>query len=357
MLYLNPTFCLIGLFINVLIINCLSNISSDANEFSKAYIYLKVNSYFNLVFILVTSLKILKDCTHWDLFCTPIFNSVYTRYFNIIVVKFLGTSLQTACNIAHVSFTLSRYIIITNAKSKFLVKFNNMSLNIYLSATILFSLLINLYVCFEYYDGSTILQLSNYYKQEQLDEFKENFGYFEYILLNVLHYIKLVLSDLFYILISVYIDIVLVFFVKKRINIQESLVFSNPAAALVLLQFKKKSQKAKSKLNTSKNRIAQMIIFNGLNFFVFKLPLAIYSLHGFIVRMTSDNKFSPSLIVYLVCRYFKFFESLEEFCFFIYLNSFSVQFIVLFKLDRNFNAAFKLLKKNIIKKFKKNSQN
>lgn len=135
-------------------------------------------------------------------------------------------------------------------------------------------------------------------------------------------------------------------------KIKESLVYHNTVAELVLIQFRNTRElKMKRKMNTSKNRITSMIIFNGLNFILFKLPLAIYSLHGFIVRMNDSKSYSPSLIWYIVCRTYKFFESLEEFCFLIYLNSFTVQFFILFKLDKNFNEAFKLIRKKIEAKF------
>ena len=163
MLYVNPIFCLIGVFISVLTIKCLSTIPNNTNDFGKFYRYLKINSYLNIIFVVITSLKILKDCTNWDLFCSLFYNSVYA----IIIVKLIGNSVQTASNLAHVSFTLSRFIAITSTKSKYLLIFDKISLKLYLATTISTSLLINLHVCFEYYNGSTILELSTYSKQRK----------------------------------------------------------------------------------------------------------------------------------------------------------------------------------------------
>ena len=160
-------------------------------------------------------------------------------------------------------------------------------------------------------------------------------------------FFKIIFSDVLNILISFVIDLILLFFVKKKMSIKRSLVFVNPVVSLIFTQFKNKRNISKNKFNTSKNRITTMIILNGVNFLLFKLPLALISFNGFFVKFDSGHmSFSPNLTVYIVCRVFKLCDSLQEFFFFVYLNSFFFQFIILLKLDRNFIEAFKLIKTN-----------
>ena len=58
----------------------------------------------------------------------------------------------------------------------------------------------------------------------------------------------------------------------------------------------------------------------------------------------------PDLIMYLICRYFKFCRSLNGFFYFIYLNSFIIQFFIFYKLDKNFKKGLKSFKEFLVKK-------
>ncbi len=94
-----------------------------------------------------------------------------------------------------------------------------------------------------------------------------------------------------------------------------------------------------------------MIILNGINFLIFRLPMAVLSFYGFIFRYDYQEKVhKPDLTMYLICRYFKFCRSLNEFFYFIYLNSFIIQFFIFYKLDKNFKKGLKSIKRMFCKK-------
>ena len=59
------------------------------------------------------------------------------------------------------------------------------------------------------------------------------------------------------------------------------------------------------------------------------------------------NKYEPNLNAYLICRYYRFCLSLEDFFFLFYLNSFIIQFIIFYRLDKNFKENFKFLLQRI----------
>jgi hypothetical protein len=101
------------------------------------------------------------------------------------------------------------------------------------------------------------------------------------------------------------------------------------------------SEKQKKK-DSLKNRITLMIVLNGFNFILLRLPLAISSFYGFISRYDNQEKvYKPNLFTYLICRYFRFCLSLNGFFYFMYLNSFINQFFIILKLDKNFKNIFK----------------
>ena len=91
-----------------------------------------------------------------------------------------------------------------------------------------------------------------------------------------------------------------------------------------------------------------MIILNGLNFFIFRLPLALIDLYGLIVSISlfinSKNnvillEYKPDLTAFLVCRHFNFCDSLQKLFYSFYAFSFLIQFYIFYKLDSNFKEA------------------
>lgn len=96
----------------------------------------------------------------------------------------------------------------------------------------------------------------------------------------------------------------------------------------------------------SKSRIVKMIILNGINFLVLRLPLSLIDFYSLIYNVDrSKNQFYPSLNGYIVCRTFLFCESLQRIFHFLYLISFIIQFYIFFKLD----GIFKENVKNFLK--------
>lgn len=289
-------------------------------------------------------MKLIMDCKFLDLFCSSIYESIYTQYFNIVVIKLLGATFRTASNIAHISFTLSRYIVITSSESKFLLRLNKLKLKTYIFLAVLVSFLINLHSCFEY---STAIQTKTYSvqtgsthfyykKQSPIDDFIEVFTDSQYFILNLLRYIKIIFSDLLYIFISLSFDFILFIFVKR-----------------------KRATVSHCKRDLKKNehfgmRITSMIILNGINFALFRLPSSILYMYGFIYRFDENSfRFNPNVVGYIVCRVFMFCSCLGEYLYFVYLNSFIVQFLILTFLDKNFKKSFERIQEKISKKFEK----
>jgi hypothetical protein len=172
----------------------------------------------------------------------------------------------------------------------------------------------------------------------------------EYLILDILQYIKIIFSDLFYIFISFVIDLILLLFVKKSISKKEKLTVSFVAninkVVLDLNRIQNNDNNEKQKKKDSlKNKITLFIVLNGFNFLLLRLPLAISSFYGFISRYDNQEKvYKPNLFTYLICRYFRFCLSLNGFFYFIYLNSFIIQFFILLKLDKNFKHVFNSFK-------------
>ena len=233
-----------------------------------------------------------------------------------------------------------------------------------------FSLLINLFVCFQFsiissdkqqfqmfkFDASNF---SNYYKQDTINDYKETFNSeFEYKILNILQYVKIVFSDLSNIILATIIDILLLVFVRNKIR-QKIMITSvlptllNPLA-LSVTTTTTATEATKKKKKSSKQRISQMVILNGINFLLFRFPLALLSFYGFVFRYNKfEMKYEPDLSSYIICKSYRFCAGLEKIFLCLYLNSYVIQFLIFYKLDKNFKESVIKIKKYLSDKFKR----
>jgi hypothetical protein len=183
------------------------------------------------------------------------------------------------------------------------------------------------YICFEY--SNRDLYSNEIQTRITFDYIKIDLSKNELLIFNFFQYLKIIVSDLLFYVLSIIFDVSLILFIKKSINSVKS--------ALAVGVASKNIEKKKS----SKRRLTVMIILNGCNFFVFRLPLALMDLYGIIVSVSiAENRnnleFKPNLSTFLVCRYFKFCESLQKLFFSFYALSFLIQFFIFYKLDTNF---------------------
>ena len=206
---LNKAVSIVCFITNLLtIVVLLSN--QPSKEFIKTYKYLMIHICFNLLYVLVSFFQLICYIDLIDEY--RICYSQFIQYFKLISFRFLGSVFKTASNISHVSFTLSRYIAMTDAKLKLLQYFNMISTKRFLMITIIFSALVNLYICFEFVineETSEYLQMgafkfsniSRMYKDELVDEYKQELTVSDHFLFSFLQYIKIIFSDAFYIIV------------------------------------------------------------------------------------------------------------------------------------------------------------
>jgi hypothetical protein len=237
---------------------------------------------------------------------------------------------------------------------------------LFLLITLTVSIAINAYTFFEFeikFSEKDSEQLhafksrnfSNYYKQEAINEYKENFSSkSEFYLLNISQYVRIIFSDLAHIVVSTIIDIVLFNFVKKKMKMRKTLTHANLVLSLVVNTSNSVQKKKQNKKPTkSHDRISTMIILNGINFLLLRFPIALLSFYGFVFRYNKQaNRYQPDLASYIICKKTLFCQSLQELFICFYLISFILQFFIFFGLDTNFKESILHLKKNIFKKKK-----
>jgi hypothetical protein len=331
--YVNPILSIICILVNILIVLIFSS-RSLKKDIQFLYKYLNIHLIANIIFISIHYLDLINECTYEEIFCSKLNNSIYANFFKTYILKMIKNTLSTFSNIAYTSFVLIRYIKITNTKNLMLLKFKDISLKIYLLITICFSILINIYVCFEY--TLQYKELNDVSNTVRFDYFKINLSQNENILYNIFQYVKIIFSDLLFFLAALLFDIFLIVFINRK----------NENNTINLVVGAVNNQRLERK-QTAKKRIIGNIVMNGINFLILRLPLSIIDIYGLIVSINISNKiiqYKPNLSIFIVCRLFRFCNDIQLICFTFYLVSFLIQFFLFFKLDNNFLLSLKSFK-------------
>ena len=354
------------MFINILMVAILS---SKSLKKDKMYTYLNINSMFNSLSCLITIIDyIAADCSGHSI-CPKIRTTKY-QYYYVILIKLIGNSIKTCSNISHLSFSLSRYKKIKGKDYIFIKLLNNLSFKLYLLLIVIFSIGINLFVYFKfsikfrdtlsmpYNDRAPAIDyLSTVNNNNEYN--KVNFSNSEYIILNVFQCLKIIFSDLTYIIATTIVDILLFKIVKKQMDNKRKILLNlnqNRTVATGAANNKKKE-----KILSAEYRISRMIILNEINYFIFRFPFAVYNFYDLIFRHDEKaGKHLPNLVSFLVCHRFSFCKSIGQIFYFLYLISYFLQFIIFYKLDKNFKESclLKIAKfKNVFISCKNNIQN
>lgn len=265
----------------------------------KQYEYLKYNLIFSLIYCVIAPFSIVNFCIDESkLFCSPIYKNLFAQYFYIVIIKLVGNSARTCSFWSNASYSMSRYIKISATKNSFLKKIDQISSKSYLLIILTFSLLINVSIVFEYsvhkYDLTNIIWWEGYILQEFYDyplyssvyyvskDYRRNFFATNTSkLLVYFHLVRVVLSDVLYIIFTLVFDILLYFFIKKNEakNLIKTHFNKNMRSKKNIKEFLKRRQRKRSLKKISSN-----IILNIINFFIFKLPLVVF---GFLRYLLS----------------------------------------------------------------------
>ncbi len=336
-IYINPFFSIISILLNSLIIIIYSSRFIE-KDMKNAYKYLVVNCYTNIFYVILLVFQIFFTNCLFDaeLFCSRKTDSWYVNYFEKIFTNLIEKALHTFSNLSYLWFIIFRYIRITNKSNEIVNVLKKCSLKTFLLVGTFFSFLINLYAFFEH-DKATNQVFIKIEVSQPNDNFKTNLSQTEYLIFNFFQYIKIIFADLLLIVLIILIDIRLSFFIQKQI--------SRSTESLGI------SQRALKKKKNSQNRINAMIIWNGINFFFLRLPSSLIDIFGLLFSYNKQNEYSyqlpPDKSSYIVCRLFIFCSSLKEIFYFLYLLSFTFQFFIFYKLDKNFNESMMNIKKRI----------
>ena len=183
------------------------------------------------------------------------------------------------------------------------------------------------------------------YNFGEIGDYKQNFENSSAHLFNASQIIRIILSDLIYIVLVFIIDLALLKFVTLQMR--------RKATITEIQMSESRKLKLKRQKKSTQKRISSLIILNGINFLLFKLPSSLVNLYSFIFYFDKTNNiYKPNIFSYTICRYFNFCENVAELAHLFYLLSYLIQFFIFYKLDKNFHDQFLVLISKIKSKFK-----
>ena len=268
------------------------------------YKYLKFNSIFNSMYCFLMTFRLIVECFGLSsIFCSNVYYLEFTQYFKIIFILYFGNVLKLLSNITFLSITISRYIMVSNEMTKF--KFlNSISSKKYLFSITAFSLIVNLNIFFHYQiNDDNPYHLYPFYVNKVNKNFvSDDHRMTSNLLFNVYNFLQNFLVYGCFLIPNFIFDIYLYLFLKKTeknknnlLNLKKNkkenyylkvLFVSNVIISREVLASIKKNQ---DKTKLAKKKITYMILINGIDFIILRLPEIIIFAYGYYYNHIKAN--------------------------------------------------------------------
>ena len=312
-----------GIVTNLLIIITISS-KKNKEDFKgyKHYSYLRLNSIFSCLILLIHLFSWLNQCIYpFQVFCPLIRKTVFMQYFKIIIGEVLMTTLKFMNNFTYIGFAFNRISLIGKDHNK-LVKFmSDLGIKTYIGVTLFISIGLSVIKFFEYRIniGST---LNDYpFFHEFVQQFADNIEAQVKPFLVIFAFISDLFNYFVFLIVNFSIDIGMI--IKLRKTLKEKLEKSK--------EYSSKEQQEKKRKENEKafNNARSIVIWNISLNIIFKLPAISYSINYLYMRKNRISICSNNCISLLL----KF----SDFFYFLYI---SIQFFFYIHYDKNFKKKF-----------------
>ena len=331
--------CLFGIVTNAIVVWIISSEkTADVFKDIKLYSYLRLNSIFNILILVIELLSWISECSNtYDALCPEIRKYIPVQFFKIVFKEGLVTTLRFMCNFVYLAFSLSRISLIGKDHALLVEFISNVSVLRYTILTSLISAGLSVVKGFRYkvnYDHSELsypirveLDISN-----DLTSSKDGF------------FIANSICDLFnyvvFVFIHVSIDIYMVVRLRRTLN-----------EKLMKLKDQINASKFQSKLkenDDSVNKAIKMVVLNTIFSVLFKMPLSFMP----TVNVISEFYFKSPTLINAIPGFETFFHllvysGLDNLI--LYVSDFLFIFLIFIQLfiylgfDRNIRFGFDLV--------------
>ena len=317
---LQPIFALLGIINNLLTIIVIKNKRKRKDFTDPMYHHILINAVFNIIYCLIMTLKLVNTCIFEDslVFCSSFYQTNQAQYFKIVCIHFLGNVFKLSSNISYLSFSFSRFILISNLKSRnFFKKFTNIRMSVYFVICILISSMLSLFKLFQY-ELNRFMDFRRDFPYESRDErfCQDPDNAFQCKFFSSLKILNKFLSDIVCVILIVVIDLCLLKNYYKHLE--------NKLRNLVLAPDHIRN------IQKSKKNINRMILWNSFIYLLAHLPEFVSTL----LLIKYAQAISPFCFDKISC------DLINEEAEFFSLVSMVGQFLIFLRFNKNFRASF-----------------
>ena len=315
-----------GIVTNLFIIITISS-KKNKEDFKgvKHYSYLRLNSIFSCLILLIHLISWLNQCIYpFQVFCPRIRKTIFMQYFKIIIEEVLMTTLKFMNNFTYIAFAFNRISLIGKDHNK-LVKFmSDLGIKKYIGVTLFISIGLSVIKFFEYRinKGSTLNDYPFFHEfvQQYLESQDRPF-------LIIFAFISDLLNYLVFFIVNLAIDIGMI--VKLRQTLNEKLEKSKEYSS------KNQQEKNRKENENAFNNARSMVIWNTSLNILFKMPAISSTIIYLYLRTVKMNICSSNCTVNNINS---FLLKFTDFLYFLYI---SIQFFFYIHYDKKFSQSFK----------------
>lgn len=322
-MFVFPILCLFGLFTNLLTILVIRN-----RYFKDSmYKHILINAVFNLIYCSLMVFDLMSSCIFYlSPFCSLIYHNKSVQYFKIVGIYFLGNIVKFCCNFSYISFSLSRFVLVSSKIKGHLKKIEAIKLIKFYPVLVVFSAVLSIFKLFQYKVNFGFYGNQNF--PYEIRDFNYCEKYKSCDFMNSLNIINNIINDVLFIIVNIVIDLFLLVHLKAKLMHKEKLF---------------KLDKTHLEAIKSKNNATRMIIINGLLFFISHFPEFITT----VFLIAFKDKF------FNFCKFEVSCQSIHELSQAFAIISISFQFFIYKRFNKKFRESFLDLKKRLLFKFLK----
>jgi hypothetical protein len=339
---INPIFSFFGIITNLMVVIVVYNIKNlkknvkikDKSNKSKDNLFKHISTHsgFNILFCLISILKLVNECTTNDLFCSSVYKTSEAQWFDIIVIEFIGGLIKLWCNVSYIFINITRLVIMNKKMTRFkrfLEKVSNIRICIYLIFLLLFGVLLNAYKLFQYKidnlffdDAQTInrdfpIDKYNFFSCFYKDDI------FMCDLFKTLKLINSFINNILFFFITILFDVLLIINLKELVENRK-----------IMVENLNETEEEKKK-----KKLTKMVIINNIIYFFSHMPEFLLTIILIVFQQKLDN---------IICHTDFKCDKMNEFTqVFIFISINSQLFI-----NSNFNKVFNDSYRNIILKLR-----
>jgi hypothetical protein len=262
-------------------------------------------------------LKLINTCIfpYNSVFCSSVYQSESAQYFKIVLIIYFGNVMKMCSNISYISFSFSRFILVSNLKEKKIFKtFNNIRLPVYFVVLFVSSCFFNSYTLFQYVLNINKDPRIDFPYEKRNEIFCENeLHKFQCSAFNALKISNKFLNDILSVIVILVIDLFLLKNFHKHLE-DKSTVLHDTENKLII-------QKSKKNAN-------RMIIATNIIYFLAHMPEFISTLI-LVSYFQKVSKFCQKISCDILNEEAQFFSLISIVC----------QFYIFVKFKRSFKSS------------------